>query len=150
MKYPYEDNTRSANGVAEKGEVTIMAESEGGEISTESKDGINVGMSAEESVKKTGNEEGMIVSDQKIEKDTVLQEEEREQSLETHSDIGMCTPYSSEDYHYYHCILHFIHCNSSTDKIKETEVEKACALNGEMKGFVESSKNSHTAEGWTT
>ena len=65
---------------------------EGDQISTESKDGISVGMEY------TGNEEGKA-SDQGGEKDTTSREEEREQSLETYSDTGMYTLYSSEDYH---------------------------------------------------
>ena len=51
MRYPYEHHTRSASGAAEKGEVTAMVESERDQIATESKDGVNVGMSSEESVK---------------------------------------------------------------------------------------------------
>ena len=102
-------------------------------------------MSDEESVKEAGNEEG-IASDQNIKTDTVSQEEERKQSL---YDTGMCTLYSSKNwyplYSTYGPVL-----NSSTEEIKETEIGKACALNGEMKGLVESSKNSHTAEGWPT
>ena len=86
---------RSANSVAErKRDTTTMAEGQD-QISTGCKDGINVGMSAEESIEETGNEEG-IASDQRIEKDTVPQEEEREQSCETHSDTGMCT-YTTHD-----------------------------------------------------
>ena len=78
----------------------------GDQVSTESND---VELSAEESVKERGNEESKA-SEQilVIEKDTVSQEEEREQSVETHSDTGMCTLYSSENYHYYHCVLHVV------------------------------------------
>ena len=99
-------------------------------MSTESQNGINVGMFDEESVKETGNEDGEG-SDQK---DTIPQEEEREQSLEMHSDTGMRTLHSSEDYCKYPLygacgpILYI--CNSSTEEIKETGVGKACALNG--------------------
>ena len=108
---------------------------EGDQISTESKDGINVGMSVEESVKETGNEEGEA-RDQRIEKDTISQEEGREQSHETHSDTGMCTLYSSEDYCKYLlytvtlCVPVLYISNSSTEDIKEAAVGKVCALSG--------------------
>ena len=51
-----------------------------------------------EYVKDAGNEEGKA-NDQRVERDTTSQEEEREQSLETYSDTGMYSLYSSEDYH---------------------------------------------------
>lgn len=67
---------------------------EGDQMSAERSD---IGSSVKESIKETEVENGKA-SDERKGKDITSQEEETEQSFETHSSTGICTSYSHDYY----------------------------------------------------
>ena len=132
----------SANGTAKNTEISEMAEKD--QVPAERKD-IHMGSSVQESVGETGNGEDKA-SDH--ENDVVSQELVMEQSFKTHIDTGVCNT-AMRIMTSIHCILQAVLFYAFfTSYTGGREIGSDCALNGEMKGFVESSENSHTVEGW--
>ena len=86
-RYSYEHHMRSANGASTSNEVSEMAGRD--HVSAETRDGISMESSVKKSVMERRNENSKI-GDGGIEKDNISQEEEGEQSFETHSDTGVC------------------------------------------------------------
>ena len=78
---------RSANGALKSNRVSEMAGRDW--VSAEKEDGISMESSVKESVMERENENSKV-SDGGLEKDNISQEEEGEQSFETHSDTGVC------------------------------------------------------------